>query len=167
VKYNSFADPAEWITLKVFKSSHQKAATHLRAVNLKEEVEVEHTRRLQDAPDFFATSNNIDFMAPSPQALGCPLSHDPMQDLWDEFEGTFGLDDRMDEVHETECKKFDVEAQEYGLWDGLEQMSTGTNMINVEESWDEEEQDDLLLELLEHIGWLLNLMNSNIELIIN
>ncbi|KAF8159989.1 hypothetical protein B0H34DRAFT_843892 [Crassisporium funariophilum] len=152
VRYNSSANSAEWITLKVFKSSHPKSAIHLQAVSMKERDEAEQARRLQDAPDFFAASNNLDFTAPqSPQVLQHPLSQNPMQDLWGGFDGTFGLDDGMDEAHKTARKKFDNEVHKYGLWDGLEQISTDTNMINMEQLWDEEEQDDLLLELLKNI----------------
>jgi hypothetical protein len=165
MKYNPIVDPAEWITLKVFKSSHQKAAPHIRSVNLKKRDEEDQARRLQDTPDFFATPNDIDFIGPSaPQASGNPPSHDPMQDLWDGFDGTFGLDGGVREAHETARKKFDIEAHEYGLWNGLEEMSADTDMINVEQIWDEEDEDDLLSELLEHIGLLPNLVCSEIGL---
>lgn len=68
-----------------------------------------------------------------------------MQELWDQFDGTFELDQGLKEAHEKARKDF----HEYGLWDGPEVMAADIDINNL---WDEEERDDLLSEILEQMG---------------
>lgn len=156
LKYGSQVNPVEWITLKVFRSLHQKSATHLRALDMKKREEEAQERRLQDTPDFFAASHNIEVVNSTSQWVSrCSLPHNPIQNLWDGFDGTFELDGRLDKAHKAAQKKFEADFSKYVQWDGLEHITSDTNMLNVEQSWEEEEQDNLLSELLEQIGMSL------------
>ncbi|KAF8812823.1 hypothetical protein BYT27DRAFT_7251513 [Phlegmacium glaucopus] len=154
VKHCLILSPPDWITLKTFKNSHQKTATHLHCVGLQTREEEAEERQQQNAPNFFATPNNITPRIPpsGPSHQECQqqheLSQDIMQELWDQFDGTFELDQGFDEAHEKARKDF----HEHGLWDGPEAMAADIDMNNVEQLWDEEDQDDLLSEILEQMG---------------
>ncbi len=152
VKHSPILSPPDWITLKTFKDSHQKTAIHLRCVGLQTREEEEEQRQQQNAPGFFATPNNITpIIPPSHQEFQQqhePLSRDMMQELWNQFDGTFELDQGLNEAHEKARKDF----HEHGLWDGPEVIAADIDMNNVEQLWDEEDQDDLLSEILEQMG---------------
>jgi hypothetical protein len=85
-----------------------------------------------------------------------------MQELWDQFNRTFELNQGLNEAHEEACTDF----HEHGLWDGLEAMAADINMNNVEQLWDEEDQDDLLSEILEQMGLSCCFTHPSIELMI-
>jgi hypothetical protein len=76
-------------------------------------------------------------------------NYEQEQAMWDDFDGNFVFEASEAELHEEKRKEFDHRMEEYGLWGGLEALPDD-DMINVEQLWQEDEQDDLLSELLEH-----------------
>jgi hypothetical protein len=73
------------------------------------------------------------------------------QAIWDGFDGNFELEPFEAELYEQKRKEFNHRMEEYGLWGGLEALPDD-DMISIEQLWQEDEQDDLLSELLEHVG---------------
>lgn len=71
------------------------------------------------------------------------------QAMWDGFDGTFELDSSESDLYEQKRKEFNHRMEEYGLWGGLEALPDN-DMTNIEQLWQEDEQDDILSELLEH-----------------
>ena len=157
VKHSPILSPPDWIALKTFKTSHQRAATHLRCVELqiKENAAEENRRRIENEPGYFAILNNTTSTIVSSHQLATNhrQSTNHMKELWDQFDGTFELDHGAEEVHKSAREDFMAKAHEYGLQDGAEAIAD-EDMSNIEQLWDDEVQDDLLSELLEQIGML-------------
>ena len=153
IKHSPILSPPDWIALKTFKTSHQRSATHLRCVELqiKENEAEENRRRIENEPGYFTIPNNITPTIVSSHQLEIK-STNRMKDLLDQFDGTFKLDHGAKEVHKSAREVFMAKAHEYGLQDGAEAVADDEDMSNIEKLWDDEVQDDLLLELLEQIG---------------
>jgi len=80
-----------------------------------------------------------------------------MEDMWLNFDRTFEISESPADVHARAREKFNRQAQEYGLWGGLETVPD-LEMEQIEQLWDEEKQEDLLSDLLESIGITLILL---------
>lgn len=157
VKYSPVLSPPDWIALKTFKTSHQRAATHLRCVELqiKEEAAEENRRRIENEPGYFAIPNYITPTIASSHKIDQRHSTNHMKELWDQFDGTFELDHGAEEVHKSAREDFMAKAREYGFRNGVEAIADDEDMSNIEQLWDDEVQDDVLSELLEQIGMLV------------
>jgi hypothetical protein len=98
----------------------------------------------------YATSRDIIMDSP-PKDRNTKIFHlepsdEQEQAMWDGFDGHFELEADLSELKRQD---FNRRMEEYGLWDGLEALPDD-DMINIEQLWQEDEQDDLLSELLEH-----------------
>ena len=154
LKYN-ISYRGNWIALRTYKTKHQKTDIHLVSIaHQAKEMDVEN-QRLQAMPGYFVTPKNIDAGA-GPSSLptyGRPSAEDQMRVVWDDFDGTFELEDGAAELQEKARKAFEHEANLSGLWAGLEEVPD--NDINeIQQCWEQEEQDDLLAEILEQIGMI-------------
>ena len=111
------------------------------------------TARAQEIPENYATSQDVVMDSPpnnrSTNIYHIGPNYEQEQAMWDNFDGNFVFDTSKAELYDEKRKEFDRRMEEYGLWGGLEALPDD-NMINVEQLWQEDEQDDLLSELLEH-----------------
>lgn len=152
LKHSPILCPPDWITLKTYKNSHQKAAPHRRCVELQTREEEAEEMMRQNAPDYFAMPIAPTVLSSHQEPRKQNTPPDIMQEMWDQFDGTFELDRGTAEAHESAHLDFESKMGEYGLWDGQEAMAADIDMSHIEELWDEEDHDDLLLELLKQIG---------------
>ena len=102
LKHNFMNYRGDWITLKMYKTKHQKTSIHLASIMQQlQETEVEN-QRLQGTPGYFATPKNIDIgvgLGPSSlPSYNRNLAQDQMQEMWDTFDGTFELEDSAAEL---------------------------------------------------------------------
>lgn len=107
------------------------------------------TQRAQEVPETYATSQDIIMDSP-PNDRNTERYHlepnDEERAMWEGFDGKFEFEADLDEQKRND---FNRRMEEYGLWGGLEALPDN-DMINIEQLWQEDEQDDLLSELLEH-----------------
>lgn len=101
----------------------------------------------QEIPESYATAQDVVMDGPHKDITG-GVYHPGLNDkheqaMWETF------DPSEDDLHKQRQKEFDRRAEEYGLWNGLEALPDD-GMANIEQLWQEDEQDDLLSELLEH-----------------
>jgi hypothetical protein len=108
---------------------------------------------VQKLPDNYATTQYVVMDSPpkdrSTNNYYLGPNDEQEQAMWNNFDGNFKFEPSEADLYEQKRKEFDCHMEEYGIWGGLETLPDD-NMINVEQLWQEDEQDDLLSELLEH-----------------
>ena len=152
LKYNSLSYRGDWIALRTYKTKHQKTSVHLDSVSQQLQEMASENCCLQETPGYFVTPKNIDVgVLPTHDRAA---AYDPMQEVWDTFDGTFELEDGATEIHEKARNVFELQANLSGLWAGLEAIPDG-DIDEIQQHWEEEEEDDLLSEIFEQIGMIL------------
>jgi hypothetical protein len=150
LEFNKGDYKGKWV-LKASFSSHATHPIHLKAVA---NQNIFLTARAQELPEHYATSRDVIMDSP-PKDRNANIyqigTNEQEQVMWDGFDGNFEFEPTKADVYEQKRKEFDRRMEEYGLWGGLEDLPDD-DMINVEQLWQEDEQDDLLSELLEHAG---------------
>jgi len=75
--------------------------------------------------------------------------------MWDDFiptDSAFEMDEGPEEAKQDARSEFEWKLSNFGLWGGLETMPD-EDIDRAEVSWDEAEQDDILTEILQNLGW--------------
>lgn len=149
LEFNKRDYKGKWV-LKASFSNHATHPIHLKAVANQNTF---LTARAQELPDNYATARDMVMDSPpkdrSANDYHIGPNDEQEQAMWDDFDGNFKFEPSEADLYEQKRKEFDRRMEEYGLWGGQEALPDD-DMINVEQLWQEDEQDDLLSELLEH-----------------
>lgn len=149
LEFNKREYKGKWV-LKASFSGHAGHPIHLKALQNQEELLI---GTAPEVSENYATLQDVIMDSP-PKGQNKDASHLGMndtqeQEMWKNFDGQFELEESEVDLYEQKRKDFDQRVDEYGLWGGLEGLPGG-DPENIEELWQENEQDDLLSELLEH-----------------
>jgi hypothetical protein len=145
-----------WV-LKTTFASHSKHPIHVKAVH-NQEVFLSARIDSENVPENYATLQDV--IMDSPPSLHSfsndQSGMDAEQEMFATFAGDYELDPSEVELHEWKCKEFDHRIEEYGLWGGLEGLPD--DVEDIAEIWDDDEQEEMIAELLEHTGefvWII------------
>jgi len=151
LEFNKQEYKGKWV-LKASLSNHAMHPVHLKSV---ENQIAFLAGKDKEIPENYATSRDVVMDSPPRHRTSTntyPLQpNDKEKTMWNSFNGNFEFDISEADLHEQKCKDFDCRMEEYGLWDGLETLPDN-DMVNIEQLWQEDEQDELLSELLETAG---------------
>jgi len=73
---------------------------------------------------------------------------------WDRSNDPLEIGESLDEITQRKRQLFEKKLDEYGIWEGDEELITNLDdpIGALEQAWDETEQDELLSEVLEGLG---------------
>jgi hypothetical protein len=148
LEFNKREYKGNWVLRPSFLS-HKTNPIHLKAIKNQEEFLAANTQ-VEEIPESYATARDVFMDGPhKDRVYHLGLNDEAEQAMWENFDGHFEVDPSEDDLHEQRQKEFDHRAEEYGLWHGVEALPDD-DMENIEQLWQEDEQDDILSELLEH-----------------
>jgi hypothetical protein len=87
---------------------------------------------------------------PSTHHIESQEEHEMWED-WDPSDN-FEIGDSLEEVAHQKRQLFERKLDEYGIWEGEEELTGDDTLGTLEQAWDESEQDDLLSEVLQGLG---------------
>ena len=150
-----------WIRLESF-SAHWKSAAHTHSLELKAAAamrEQAETTRIANPPCESATLNIplIPMAELEPNGMDSQsgsIAQDE-QHFWDVFNPTsdmFEMEESPEVSLERKCQEFEQKLDEYGVWEGDENIMDNDVVAALELAWDESEQEEVLSEVLKNLG---------------
>lgn len=146
--------------MKASFSGHGKHPTHLKTVKNQECMQQETISVADHIPDNYAHTRDVLMGSPlqnQKSDSNMQLASAAKQQMYDQFDGQFEIEPTEEELHEENRNMFDQRFEEYGLWEGAETLPDDTQE-NLDQLWDELEQDEMLLELLDSTGKQLQML---------
>ena len=161
-----------WIRPESF-SIHRKSATHMHSLELKAaaaEREQAETAHILNPPRESATLNillipaaEVELHDTDSQSYGISQEEQHFWDALDPTSEVFEMDESPEVALERKRQEFERKLDEYGVWEGHEDIMDDDAAAALELAWDESEQDEVLSEVLKNLGKIVRTLTGKLS----